>query len=70
MSQRLTVSKGFDIGQILSSVDTAGCERHLDSCAGICGSFFHGSSTPQNDEVGQGDLLFFVGRVELVFNCL
>lgn len=52
MSQRLTISKGFDISQILSSVDTARGERHLDGCAGICGSFFHGSSTRQNDEVG------------------
>jgi hypothetical protein len=50
-SERHTISKSFDISQILGSVDTAWGERHLDSRASICGSFLDGSSATKNNEV-------------------
>lgn len=68
--ERHTISKGFDIGEILGSVNTSWCEGHINSSAGICGSLLHSGSTTQNNEIGQGYLLFFVGRVELVLDSL
>ena len=66
----LTVREALGISEILGGVYTTRCERNSHANASILGGLLDGSSTTQDDEIGERYPLTYVGGVELILNLL